>query len=129
MNRPPPAPPRFAPVLDTDPKEAFHYSIDRLRAIQRALAKAEMHRDTALRHRHDTHRLMQARVHLRGDPRLRWPGVSEDVCFTLPGPARESQGGIGKEGTARRESGGARKEEGVWWRREESYASMVAREV
>lgn len=123
MNRPPPAPLRFAPVLDTDPKEAFHYSIDRLRAIQRAIAKAEMHRDTALRHRHDMHRLMQARVHHYGDPRFRWPGVSEDVCFTLPGPAHESQGGIGREG------GGVRGEEEVWWTRQESYASMVPREV
>lgn len=128
---------RFAPVLDTDPKEAFHYSIDRLRAIQRVRAKAEMHRDTALRHRHDVHRLVRARVLLlmRRDPRFCFPGVSENVCFTLPGPVRESQGGIGRE-PAGGGGGGAGAGAGgaplvlprPWWCGGESYSSLVARE-
>lgn len=123
---PPPPPPRFAPVLDTDPKEAFHYSIDRLRAIQRVRAKAEIHRDTALRHRHDVHRLVRARVQQqqqRLDPRFCFPGFSENVCFTLPGPVRESQGGIGRE-----PADPLALPPRPWWCGGESYSSAVARE-
>lgn len=119
--------PRFAPVLDTDPKEAFHYSIDRLRAIQRVRAKAEIHRDTALRHRHDVHRLVRARAlrHHRPDPRFRFPGFSENVCFSLPGPMRESQGGIGREPA---DALVLVLPPRPWWCGGESYSSWVARE-
>lgn len=75
---------------------------------------AQMHRDSALRHRHDLYRLAQARRLCRRaepQPAFRFPGLSEDVCFTLPGPVGESCGGIGIEGR-RGGSGGGRE----WWR-------------